>query len=171
MFRSAVILCSMLVVLVLSTNSQTKTLVIPTPTPKATPTPAPPPGNMSLLPQYVHIIKRGIDTAVGEISKPNGLTITYDNGFLAGNQAWQQYNVLRDNVAWFKEQKVNGLTLYLTRGKDQSIYATFPETCANFRAVKVDESELLDFLLMIMTYREQPLPNRDVKMKNGRPTC
>ena len=105
MFR-LMILCSLLVIFTLSTSSQSKAPIIPT----VTPMPDLPPGNISLLPDYVHVKKRGIDTAIGEISKSKGLTIQYDNGFLAGNYAWGRYGGLGERLAWYKEQQLSNIS-------------------------------------------------------------
>lgn len=171
MYQGIKVAC-LLAVFILPAMSQTNTLILPKPTPEASPTPVPPPGDIALLDGYVHIKKRGIDTSVGEIKGSSGLVIQYDNGGLAGNVAWRMHTDLpRRNirVLWYKEQKVNGLSLYLIRGEDKSIYATFPETCSNFYAFNVSEESLVDFLLMMMTYKHEPYKN--VPMKNGRPTC
>jgi len=160
-----------LIGLSLSADSQTNKLTAPEPTPTVTQASDPPPGNILLLPDYIHVKKRGIDTAVGEISKHAGLMIRYDIGFLAGNFAWARYAELGEKVRWYKEQRINGLILYITRGKDGSIVTTFPETCANFMADAVDEGALTDFLLTITTYHEKIDPKPIQKMYKGRPTC
>lgn len=152
--------------------SQTPTSKLPNDPPQIPKSSDPPPGGMTLLPGYTHTKKRGIDTAVGEISEPGGLTIRYDNGFLAGNVAWRMNGELPGRnvkVIWYQEQLVNGLHLYLIKGEDHSIYATFPETCSNFMAFDVNEQQLVDFLLMITTYHEKP--RKEVRTVNGRPTC
>lgn len=171
MFRSIITANLFLIAFAVAGISQTEMPVIPTVTPTSVNNFVPPPGDMQLLPGYVHVRKRGIDTSVGDISKPSGLTIRYDNGFLASNQAWMHFRFLGEKFDWYKEQKVNGLTLYLTRGKDGSIVATFPETCANFRAEGVNEEALTDFLLMIVTYHATIDSKKVQMMKDGHPTC
>ncbi len=131
----------------------------------------PPPGSINLVDGYIHTKKQGIDTAVGEISKSNHLKINYDIGFLASNYASRIYNDLGENVAWYKLQKVNDMTLYLIRGKDGTIVATFPETCANFYAKTTSDEEVADFILMIMTYKPMINKNRPIKKVKGLPTC
>lgn len=126
--------------------SQTKTLILPKP---AQPLP---PGNIILLPGYSHRIGQGIDTAVGKISKENGLEIGYDIGGLAGNYALEAYANEKINLVWFKVQKTNNLQLLITYLKDGSIYATFPEQNANFVSKIKTNEDLADFLIMIMTY-------------------
>ncbi|MGE3468073.1 MAG: hypothetical protein AB7J13_14225 [Pyrinomonadaceae bacterium] len=168
-----ILLSLVILVLCFGVNAQvSNTLILPKPTPAPVPQPIPAPGRMTLLPEYVHARRQGKDTVVGDIKGSSGLVIGYDIGFLAGNWAWRKYSELlkrKVGIQWYQEQKVNGLTLYLVRGEDKSVYATFPETCANFYARDVHEQHLADFLLMIMTYRHEP--RKDVRLVNGRPTC
>src|SRR5438309_1303373 len=51
----------------------------------------PPPGNMKLLPGYVHEARRGIDSRVGVIYKKDGLSISYDIGRMAGVYAEEYF--------------------------------------------------------------------------------
>jgi hypothetical protein len=147
-----------------------KELVLPKSTTEAKAKTDPPPGSIQLLNGYIHTKQRGIDTAVGEISKPDGMKITYDIGFLASNYAWR-INESGNNEAWAKMQKVNGMTLYLVGGKDKTIVATFAEPCANFMARTTNEEEVADFILMIMTYKPVISENKRIEMINGSPTC
>lgn len=135
----------------------TKTSVIPKPTPE------PPPGNIKLLENYTHIKKRGIDTSVGEISKPNGLTIRYDNGFLAGRAAG--YYCGNGQCNWYKNQKINGKDVWIGLTKEGMIIATFPEDNANFFAQTKSPEDVADFLLMVLTYG-----NDEVTTSNNRDT-
>ena len=102
----------------------TNTLVLPKPIPVL------PPGNIKLLEGYTHIRKRGIDTSVGEISKPNGLIIHYDNGALAGRAAG--YYCGNNQCLWYKHQQTNGKDVWIGLTKESQIVATFPEEYANF---------------------------------------
>lgn len=143
--------------LVSNAFSQTKTFIYPTPTPP------PPPGNIKMLPRYVHKIEQGIDTAVGNISKENGLRIEYDIGFLAGNYAMGKYSRQAENINWFKTQMVNNHNLMIVYLKDGKIYATFDKSTNFYATIRKDE-ELADFLLMIMTYGSEDSPKKeDVK--------
>lgn len=155
--------------LFLSVDAQktTKTFTYPTPTPKNLSQSVQAPGNIQLLPDYVHIRKQGIDTAVGEISKSGGLVIRYDIGFLAGNYSAMLRNQNKENISLFKVQNLNGLTLYLSRIKNGKTAATFSETCANFIVEAPSEEDYTDFLLMIMTYRQTFDPEK-LPLHNGR---
>lgn len=135
----------LIIIFVLSVSysfAQTRTIVSP-------PTP---PGNIKLLPGYIHETKRGIDSRVGEINKKGGLTIRYDIGDMAGNYAESFYAREKQNVIWIKNQKINNQDTIIVLLKDGSIYATFTTLSANFMSNVKTNEDLTDFLLMIMTY-------------------
>jgi len=170
--RSIILLCLFFSFLVQPKHAQnTKGLVLPKPTEESNKKIDPPPGSIQLINGYVHKTGHGIDTLAGEIAKPNAMRITYDIGFLASNYAWRIYNDLGENVAWYKLQKVNDMTLYLIRGKDGTIVATFGEPCANFIAKTKTEEEATDFILMIMTYKPVINKRMPLKMVSDLPTC
>jgi hypothetical protein len=126
----------------------TKTLTLPKPTPKPS---KPTPGNIELFDGYTHTPKRGIDSTVGEISKPGGMTIHYDIGDLAGlfaGRCGPLYECL-----WYKGQKINGREVWLSLTKDGRIFATFPKDYANFFAQTNSSEDIADFLVMILTYK------------------
>jgi hypothetical protein len=139
--------------------AQTKTLILPRPTP------IPPPGNIKLLPEYVHERKQGIDTDVGLISKKDGLSIRYDIGDLAGNYAIRAQEREKQNLLWYRWQEVNGQRLLITHLKDGTIYASFYETRANFISIVKTNEELVDFLMMIMTYGYKEKTNNKKPLK------
>lgn len=132
--------------------AQTKTMN----TPPQNPSPAPPPRNIKMLPGYVHTPGRGIDTAIGKISKENGLEIFYDIGPMAGAPALGAIHT-KEKFLWIKELEVNGQPLTIAYRKDQAIYANFGYF-ANFMAVIKTDEELADFLIMIMTYGSRDVP-------------
>jgi hypothetical protein len=148
------LLMTIFFLLVSSSFAQTKLKILP----KSMP---PPPGNIKLLPGYVHKPERGIDSAVGKISKENGLVIFYDIGRMAGNYTLAALEK-KESIAWSKTQKVNNREMSIVYLKDGSIYANFSETSANFMSAVKTNEELADFLVMIMTYGSQdssPDPN------------
>jgi hypothetical protein len=112
----------------------------------------PPPGNIKMLPGYVHKIGRRTDSIDGTISKENGIEIYYDIGWTAGNYALGAYKRDKKKLVWFRKQKNNGLKVMITYLTNGQIYATFPKTRASFMANVKTEAELTDFLTMIMTY-------------------
>jgi hypothetical protein len=141
-------LVSTLTLSALGQNTKTLTLPKPTPTPSA-----PPPGNIQLLSGYTHTRLQGTDTSVGEISKPDGMTIQYDNGRLAGLYARGCWS--KDACLWYKSQKINGREVWLGLTKEGRIIATFPKEFANFYAQTKSPEDIADFLIMIMTYKAQ----------------
>lgn len=128
---------------------------------------APAPGNIKLLEGYRHVRKRGIDTSVGEISKPGGITIRYDNGLLAGRVAGSYCG--NGQCLWYKRQQVNGKDLWIGLTKDGRILATFPEDYANFYAQTTSPENVADFLMMILTYGndEPTTQNKPGQLKDG----
>ncbi|MBS1797574.1 MAG: hypothetical protein JSS81_27370 [Acidobacteria bacterium] len=114
----------------------------------------PAPGNIRLLPGYVHKPEQGIDSLPGRIFKPGGLEIFYDIGKMAGNYANGALVNQKEKIAWSKTLKVNGFDLTLVCLKDKNIYATFGEV-TNFTAVVKTDEELADFLLMMTTYGDE----------------
>jgi hypothetical protein len=109
----------------------------------------PTPGDIKLLPGYKHQKEKGIDTRVGKVWKEGALAFEYDIGRLAGNAVKGQS---KDNLLWSKEQIVEGHTVQLALTKDRMLYATFPQSSANFFGkVKTDE-DVADMLLMVLTY-------------------
>lgn len=163
--QKIVLLVSVVLLFVSCSFAQTKTLVLPRPTPTAT---VPAPGNIKLIPGYIHTRMQGIDTAVGKISKENGINISYDIGRLAGNYAMGAYSRDKQNVLWFKVQEVNGQKVMITYLKDGSIYATFNDF-ANFISGAKTNEELADFLIMIMTYGSEDEQKDDIKTKQKKP--
>jgi hypothetical protein len=105
---------------------------------------------MRLLEGYTHTPSQGIDTAVGRISKPGGMTIEYDNGAMAGQYARKCSS--KSACLWFKRQWVGGREVWLGMTKEGEIIATFPKSSANFFARTNSPEDVADFLLMVMTY-------------------
>ena len=127
--------------------SQTKTLILPNPTP--------PPGNIKLLPGYTHEQKQGIDSSVGEISKKDGLIIRYDIGDMAGNRTMLYLTKDKGKLLWYKTQKINNDDLLIAYFKDGKMMATFQNVYANFFAETKSQEDIVDFLLIVMTYKNE----------------
>lgn len=123
----------------------TKTLVSPKPTPD------PPPGNIQLLENYLHIKAEAIDTEQGEISKPEGMKIYYQNGDVAGDHADNWCG--KGECVWYKVQKINGCEVRLGLTKEGKVVARFPKDFANFYAQTKSQEDIADFLIMILTYK------------------
>lgn len=116
----------------------------------------PPPGNIKLLPGYVHKAARGIDTAVGSIAKPGGMDIFYDIGTMAGNVTGGALQK-KESIVWVKEFEVYERRIVIVYLKDGGIYANIG-SLANFSATAKTDEDVVDFLLMIMTYGSKPPP-------------
>ena len=106
-------------------------------------------GTMQLLPGYKHEKQQGMDTQVGKIWKDQGLTISYDIGRLAGNYTKSQQ---KEQTLWHKEHVSNGRLIHVALAKDNTLYVTFPESSANFYANVKSEEDIVDVLLMVLTY-------------------
>jgi hypothetical protein len=162
MLRKSFLLFGLLIGLTFSSLAQnTKIFVFPTPTP------VPPPGNIKLLEGYTHTKRQGIDTSVGEIGKPDGIVIRYDNGALAGRVAGRYCG--SGKCLWYKKQVVNGLDIWIGLTNDGKIVATFPEKYANFYAQTKSSEDITDFLLMILTYgnKESVIENESAEVKHN----
>jgi hypothetical protein len=109
----------------------------------------PPPGNIKLLPGYEHEPHYGFDTRVGVIKKLGGLQIRYDIGSMAGNFAKR----FSPNTAeWTRTEYVNNDSALIVLTKDNRIYATFDKAVANFFAKVSSQSDIDDFIKMVLTY-------------------
>jgi hypothetical protein len=121
----------------------------------ATPRPAQPdavPGNIRLLPGYVHRRGQGIDSAVGSIARKGGLVIEYDIGDLAGVYTDCKWCGWTDGELWRKNQIVSGHAVKIVFTKSKRLVISFPDTHANFYATVTSEDEVTDALLMVLTY-------------------
>ena len=140
-----------------------------------TPIQAPPPGNIQLLPGFVHQRRQGIDSRVGVIYKEGGLSIGYDIGRMAGVYASQYFpehfeqirkqtnlnpeaiereiQFLQDKVEWRQRQKVGRDELLVVFLKDSTLIASFVNSTANFTAKARSGNEIADFLLTVLTYQ------------------
>lgn len=149
MIKKIFLLTFLVVTLTLAASAQaTKTLTLP----KPTPSPAElPPGNIELLYGYTHTRRQGIDSRVGDISKPDGMTIRYDIGAMAGvNPDRCTY---KNECLWYKRQIINGREVWLGLSKEGRAFATFPKENANFYAQTKTPEDIADFLIMVLTYK------------------
>lgn len=117
--------------------------------------PATTPDGLKLLPEYKHEKEKGKDTHVGKYWKEGGVAFRYDIGRLAGNAVKAQE---KDNLLWYKEQVVDGRPVQLALTKDRTLYVTFPQTSANFNGKVKSDEEIVDMLLMVLTYAPPAQP-------------
>jgi hypothetical protein len=121
---------------------------------------APPPGNLQLLPGYVHEPLQGIDSVVGRIVKKGGLTIQYEIGrvpkpgglAIGGDFSNAAIRLPEKNRRWLKQQVVAGQPVDIAYGKDDLLLVSYPKSGVNFTATAKTPEELADVLLMVLTY-------------------
>jgi len=107
-----------------------------------------PPGNIRLLPGYLHQRGQGFDSKVGTIARREGLTIEYDIGPMAGDYTDRKW----DGEIWRKNQIINGHPIVVVFTKANLLVISFPGRNANFLATIRSDSEMADMLLMVLTY-------------------
>ena len=108
-----------------------------------------PPGSIKLLPGYQHKTLQGIDTSVGKIWKDGGIEIQYDIGRLAGDYANPKYP---ERYVWHREQSIGGRRVHSALDKRNTLIVSFPDTSANFMAEVKSHEDIVDMLLMVLTY-------------------
>jgi len=101
------------------------------------------------LPEYKHEKEIGKDTRVGKIWKEEGVIFRYDIGRGAGNAVKAQE---KENILWSKEQIIDGRPVQLALTKDRMLFVTFPEATANFYGKAKSDEDVVDMLLMVLTY-------------------
>ena len=128
----------------LAVSAQTKTLSIPKPTP---------PGNIQLLDGYKYEQLEGIDSYVGVIKGENGLEIRHDIGNMAGNYTRRYLDSKVGDVVWIKRQTLNNDDVLVVLLKNGHIIANYTKSSANFFASTSKQEEIVDFMLIVMTYK------------------
>lgn len=127
-------------------------------------------GGMQLLAGYTHQRLQGFDSIVGKIRKKNGLQISYEIGSLpkpgglalGGQFSDRAKKTPKNQLRWYKEQVVNGQPVHLAHRKDGYLLVSFPKQGMNFSAKVTTPEEMIDSLLMILTY-PNPVIKKAVK--------
>lgn len=131
----------------------------------------PPYGGVKLLDGYRYKRTRSIDTINGLIYKEGGLSIEFESGVSEGYAVDPKE---QKNYIWYREQEINGHKVFLaltqsgvgTRWKPERsrrsgpkriLMVTFPGKfgpmdAANFQAEVLDDTEIADMLLMVLTF-------------------
>jgi hypothetical protein len=129
----------------------------------------PPYGGVKLLEGYKYKRSRTSDTINGLIFKEGGLSIAFESGVSEGYAADPKE---QKHYVWFQEQEVNGHKVFLagtqpgigtrwrpekSRGSNRILMVTFPGKfgpmdAANFYAEVVDDKEIAEMLLMVLTF-------------------
>jgi len=112
------------------------------------------PDNVRLMDGWKHERLRGIDSTVGRFVGERGFEIYYDMGGMAGN--WAAGARKRNDVAWSREQTVNGARCEIVMTNGGRIIATYPERTLNFFAEIKSPEDMADFMLLAMTYSPTP---------------
>jgi hypothetical protein len=131
----------------------------------------PPYGNIKLLDGYKYKRSQTFDTINGLIYREGGLSIEFESGISEGYAVDPKE---QRKYIWFREQKINGHRVFLAltesgvgtnwepdkpRGPKprRILMITFPGKfspldAANFYAEVLDEKEIADTLLMVLTF-------------------
>ncbi len=118
------------------------------------------PGNIRLLPGYDHIPEQGIDSIVGRIENPDGLSINYEIGNVVapgaprtgGSFTDRPKNSPQDQNRWYDEKDVNGMEVHFAYRTDDWLLVSFPEQGINFSVLVQNQDEMAEALSMILTY-------------------
>jgi hypothetical protein len=119
-----------------------------------------PPGKMELLPGYKHEPLQGIDSIVGKVSNPMGLSIQYEIGRvrkpgefgLGGDFTDQAKAVPEADRRWYREHRIGGQSVHIALSKENSLSVSYPDTGVNFHVTVKSSEDLTDALLMILSY-------------------
>ncbi len=131
----------------------------------------PPYGKVQLLDGYQYKRGRTIDAINGVIYKNGGLHIEFESGV---SQGFAADPARKTEYIWFRQQQINGHKVFIAltqpgsgtkwrpeqprNGKlNRILLVTFPGTfsptdAANFRAEVLDEIEIAEMLLMVLTF-------------------
>ena len=129
----------------------------------------PPYGNVRLLDGYKYKRSQTFDTINGLIYKDGGLNIEFESGISEGYAADPKE---KKNYIWYREQEISGHLVFLAltkpgigtrwqpnkpRGSNRILMVTFPGKlvpmqAANFYAEVLDDKEIADMLLMVLTF-------------------
>ena len=131
----------------------------------------PPYGNVKLLDGYKYKRSRTFDAINGLIYKEGGLSIEFESGISEGYAVDPKE---RKDYIWFRQQEINGHKVFLaltesgvgTKWEPEKprspkprriLMITFPGKfspldAANFYAEVLDEKEIADALLMVLTF-------------------
>jgi len=120
-------------------------------------------GGIQLLPGYKHEKLQGIDSVVGRIVNPKGLTIHYDIGGIpkgairfGGSFIDRPVKTPPAQLRWFKQQMVQGEPVHIAYLKNDTLLVSFPKSLPgkgiNFSAKVKTPDEMADVLLMLLTF-------------------
>ena len=110
---------------------------------------------MRLLPGYHVTLKKGIDSAVGDIAKKGGVAIRFE--MMGASPDYSEDEDVKKNEAWRKIQTVNGNDVVCIFSKQGQLLVSFPKYRANFFAQINTEQDAVDMMLMVLTFQDAAL--------------
>ncbi|MBA4186896.1 MAG: hypothetical protein C0467_02640 [Planctomycetaceae bacterium] len=105
---------------------------------------------VQLLPDYTQRTKKGTDSAVGELVRKDGLTISYDIG-------WYGAQTL-ENTLWSKEQMLFGKKVKIVFSKQKELLVVVgagEKVHASFYSKVKSEEDVAEILLIVLSYTHQ----------------
>ncbi len=119
---------------------------------------------MRLLPNYRLQPLQGIDSMVGQISKPNGLTIRYEIGRIpragrpkmGGDFSDQPLLIPAGRREWYKEQTIRGEPVHLAYTKEKQLLVSYPNRGINFAIAATTQEQFAEALLIVLTVPDTP---------------
>ena len=119
---------------------------------------------MRLLPDYRLQPLQGIDSLVGQISKPNGLTIRYEIGRIpqagrvgmGGDFSDRPLLIPAARREWYKEQTIGGEPVHVAYTKEKQLLVSYPNRGINFRIAARTQEQFAEALLMVLTVPDTP---------------
>lgn len=109
-----------------------------------------PTSTVQLLPDYTQRTKKGADSAVGELVRKDGLTVSYDIG-------WYGPQTL-ENTLWSKEQMLFGKKVKIVFSKQKELLVVVgagEKVHASFYSKVKSEEDVAEILLIVLSYTHQ----------------
>lgn len=134
-------------------------------------------GDTKLLPGYKHEKLQGIDSIVGKIINPKGLSIFYEIGAIpkgqfrfGGSFTDRPKTTQKSQLRWYKEQKVLGQPVHIAYLKNGMLLVSYPESIPgkgiNFSTKIQSPTDMADALIMLLTFpKPKPKPAKDAAAK------
>ena len=122
------------------------------------------PGGVQLPDGFKHRALQGFDSQPGEITNKDGLKISYDIGpvpkpgapVFGGSYSDWTKRVPEKDQRWYREQTINNQPVHLVYTKDKHLTVSFPKGGINFSCEAKTEADLVDALLITLSYAGTP---------------
>jgi len=120
-------------------------------------------GGIKLLPGYKHEQLQGIDSIVGKIVNPKGLSIFYEIGPIpqgpfatGGSFTDRPKKTPKTLLRWYKEQTIQGQPVHIAYLKNKTLLVSYPKSIPkngiNFSTKVESADEMADALIMLLTF-------------------